>query len=243
MRKTILSMALAVASLGCAHAEQQADEFTTPGGKTVKITCIKHASLQINYEGKMIYVDPVGEGVKPVTNFIDYPKADYIFLTHEHPDHFDLDAIGCLREVGGTIVYLNKRCFDTFHNGVIMSNGDSITVNDDFTIKAVPAYNITPEHENFHPKGRDNGYVLNLDGLRIYIAGDTEEIPEMADLGPIDIAFLPCNQPYTMTIDQFVSAAKTINPRVLYPYHYGSTPILQARMKLMGTGISVRINR
>jgi L-ascorbate metabolism protein UlaG (beta-lactamase superfamily) len=241
MKKKILTLALAAATLGSAHAEQKTDEFTTHNGKTVKITNIKHASIQIDYDGKMIYIDPVGDGVKPATNFTNYPKADFIFVTHEHADHFDLAAIGCLREVGSTMVYLNKNCFDQFHNGIVMANGDSLTISEDFTIKAVPAYNTTEGREKFHPKGRDNGYVLNLDGLRIYIAGDTEDIPEMAGLGPVDIAFLPCNQPYTMTVDQLVNAARTLKPRVLYPYHYSSTPILQARMKLMNSGIDVRI--
>ena len=89
--------------------------------------------------------------------------------------------------------------------------------------------------------GRDNGYILTLDGLRIYIAGDTEDIPEMANLKDIDIAFLPCNQPYTMTIDQLVSAAKVIKPRVLFPYHYGDTTVNRIVMMLAGSGIDVRI--
>jgi L-ascorbate metabolism protein UlaG (beta-lactamase superfamily) len=128
-----------------------------------------------------------------------------------------------------------------FRNSLPLKNGDSITYRQDITIKAVPAYNYTEDHTQFHPKGRDNGYILSLDGLRIYIAGDTEDIPEMADIKDIDIAFLPCNQPYTMTIDQLVKAAKTINPKVLFPYHYSQTPISQAVMKLGGSGIDVRI--
>jgi L-ascorbate metabolism protein UlaG (beta-lactamase superfamily) len=93
----------------------------------------------------------------------------------------------------------------------------------------------------FHPKGRDNGYILTLGGFRIYIAGDTEDIPEMADIKDIDVAFLPCNQPYTMTIDQLVNAANIIKPKVLFPYHYSNTSINQARMRLVGSGIDVRI--
>jgi len=243
VKRIVLSVVLSIATMASLHAEQQTDVFTTPGGKTVEITCIKHASIRINYDGKEIEIDPVGDGVKPITNYTTYPPADYIFITHEHPDHFDMEAIGCLSKVNKTIIYLNKQCYDNFHNGVVMANGDSITISPDFTVKAVPAYNTTPGHEMYHPKGRDNGYVLSLDGLRIYIAGDTEDIPEMAELGPIDIAFLPCNKPYTMDIDQFVEAAKTIMPKVLFPYHFSSIPILKARVKLMGTGISVRIRR
>ena len=92
-----------------------------------------------------------------------------------------------------------------------------------------------------HPKGRDNGYVLTLDGLRIYIAGDTEDIPEMAKLKDIDVAFLPCNQPYTMTPEQVAKAAKTIKPKVLFPYHYSETPVKRASELLSDTSIDVRI--
>jgi L-ascorbate metabolism protein UlaG (beta-lactamase superfamily) len=122
-----------------------------------------------------------------------------------------------------------------------LNNGDSIIYRDDIKIEAVSAYNTTPGREQFHPKGRGNGYVLTLDGLRIYIAGDTEDIPEMANLKDIDIAFLPCNQPYTMTVDQLVNAAKVIKPKVLFPYHYSQTPIQQASLRLAGTGIKVLI--
>ena len=107
-------------------------------------------------------------------------------------------------------------------------------------VEAVPAYNTTPEHLQFHPKGRDNGYVLTLDGLRIYIAGDTEDIPEMSDLKDIDVAFLPCNQPYTMTVDQLVNAAKVIQPRVLIPYHYGQMDISSVPALLPGMDVRIR---
>ncbi|MDE6011646.1 MAG: MBL fold metallo-hydrolase, partial [Prevotella sp.] len=138
-------------------------------------------------------------------------------------------------------VYTNKSVNGMIHRGLILNNGDSITYADDIRIWAVPAYNTTEGREQFHPKGRDNGYILSLDGLRIYIAGDTEDIPEMDNLKDIDIAFLPCNQPYTMTIDQLVKTAKAIKPKVLFPYHFGDTPINQVLIKLNGSGISTRI--
>jgi L-ascorbate metabolism protein UlaG (beta-lactamase superfamily) len=122
-----------------------------------------------------------------------------------------------------------------------MSNGDKAEVCDDITVEAVPAYNTTPGREKFHPKGRDNGYILTIEDLRIYVAGDTEDIPEMAELKDIDIAFLPCNQPYTMTPEQLVKAAKVIKPKVLFPYHYNDTPIRKVTMFLAGSGIDVRI--
>ena len=239
MRHKILATLAALMGITASHAAQKSDTFTTRSGKTVTFTCIKHASIQIDYDGKVFYIDPVC-GLEPQTDYSDYPKASYIIITHEHNDHFDRQAIATLRN-SGTLIYVNRAVYDIFHNGISMNNGDSINVTDDITLKAVPAYNTTPGHERFHPKNRDNGYVLELDGLRIYIAGDTEDIPEMAELKNIDIAFLPCNQPYTMTIEQLVKAANTIKPKVLFPYHYSNTTIHRASMELVGSGIDVRI--
>ena len=125
--------------------------------------------------------------------------------------------------------------------GQVMANGDTTTLADGITLHAVPAYNTTEGHLQFHPKGRDNGFVLTIDGLRIYIAGDTEDIPEMAQLSNIDIAFLPCNQPYTMTVNQLVKAARMVKPRVLFPYHYGETDVTAVPAQLKADGIEVRI--
>ena len=230
-----------VCHLSCSTAQtQKTDVFTTKNGKEVKFTCIKHASMRIEYDGLEIQVDPVADAVKPVTDYSLFPKAHIILITHEHHDHFDREAIALLRN-SVTAIYSNQSVYDMFHNGIPLKNGDSIVFRSDIKIEAVPAYNTTPGREQFHPKGRDNGYVLTLDGLRIYIAGDTEDIPEMANLKDIDIAFLPCNQPYTMTIDQLISAAKTIQPKVLFPYHYNDTPVSQIRMKMAGSGIKVLV--
>ena len=199
-------------SILTSSAAQKTDEFTTKSGKKVTITCIKHASIEINYNGTEIQVDPVGMWLKPETDYATFPKANIILVTHEHKDHFDRAR-----------------------------NGETVKYAADITIEAVPAYNTTPGREQYHPQGRDNGYVLTLDGLRIYIAGDTEDIPEMANLKDIDIAFLPCNQPYTMTVEQCVNAAKIIKPKVLFPYHYSDTPVHKISMQLAGSGIDVRI--
>ena len=240
MKRKVSTLLLAcLIAVGC-NAAQKVDEFTTKNGKTVKITCIKHASIEINYDGCEIQIDPVGTNILPMIDYAQFPKANIILITHEHKDHFEREAIACIR-TPATTCYSNNAVYNMFRNSIPLTNGDSITYRDDITIKAVPAYNYTEGHEMFHPKGRDNGYILTLDGLRIYIAGDTEDIPEMADIKDIDIAFLPCNQPYTMTIDQLVKAAKTISPKVLFPYHYSETPIHQAVIKLGGSGIDVRI--
>ena len=223
-----------------ASAQLKTDEFTTKSGKKITITCIKHASMEINYNGVEIEVDPVGMWLKPETDYATFPKANIILVTHEHKDHFDRAAIHEIR-TPATSIYVNQAVFGHFRNGLVMQNGDVRKYASDITIEAVPAYNTTPEHQQFHPKGRDNGYILTLDGFRIYIAGDTEDIPEMADIKDIDVAFLPCNQPYTMTVDQCVNAAKIIKPKVLFPYHYNDTSVHKISMALAGSGIDVRI--
>lgn len=237
--KKILSVALMLSVFLSTQAAQKEDTFDTPGGKKVVIHHIKHASVYIEYDGKHIYVDPVGD-LEPKTDFSLYPKASILMVTHEHFDHYDALALNKLSGAA-TIVYANSAVRGKYTRGVALHNGDSIVLAKDIKLWAVPAYNTTEGREKFHPKGRDNGYVLQLDGLRIYLAGDTEDIPEMAGLKDIDIAFLPCNQPYTMTVDQLVRAANVIKPRVLFPYHYGDTPIMQTVLKLKGSGIDVRI--
>lgn len=217
------------------------DRFQTPNGKTVKLYALVHASIRIVYDGKEIEIDPVGKLGNRVINYADMPKADYIFVSHEHFDHFDKAAIATLSAENATQLVTNKRCADMIGYGRVMANGDKMTLADDISVEAVPAYNITEGHTQFHPKGRDNGYILILGGLRIYIAGDTEDIPEMANIKDIDIAFLPCNQPYTMTIDQLQRAARVISPKVLFPYHYSQTDVSQLPTQLKADGIDVRI--
>lgn len=225
---------------GCyASGNFQTDEFKTKSGKTVTITAIKHASMRIQYDGLEIQVDPVVK-LEPQTNYSAFPKADVILITHEHFDHFDPAAIAALKK-NGTQVIVNPAVQKKLGSGTALKNGESLTIAKGIQIEAVPAYNTSPGRTQFHPKGRDNGYVLTIDGLRIYIAGDTEDIPEMAALKDIDVAFLPCNQPYTMTPEQVAKAAKTIQPKTLFPYHYSETPVKRVADLLKGTSIDVRI--
>ena len=217
----------------------QTDTFKTAGGKDVVIAAIKHASLRIQYYGLEIQVDPVVK-YAPETDYSKFPKADIILVTHEHFDHFDREAIAALKK-NGTQVFANPAVQKMLGSGTALSNGESRVLARGIKLDAVPAYNTTSGRTQFHPRGRDNGYVLTIDGLRIYIAGDTEDIPEMSALKDIDIAFLPCNQPYTMTPEQVAKAARTIKPKVLFPYHYSQTPIKQVADLLTGSGIDVRI--
>ena len=221
-------------------AAVQTDTFEAPNGKAVVFTCIKHASVRIQYDGLEIQVDPVGAKCEPATDYSAFPKADLVLVTHEHFDHFDRDAIAALCKEG-TAIYANPAVQGMLGDGTALRNDERAQVREDVSIEAVPAYNTTPDREKFHPKGRDNGYVLMLGGFRIYIAGDTEDIPEMADVKDVDVAFLPVNQPYTMTPEQAAAAAKTVRPKVLFPYHYSQTPIRKVADLLAGTGIDVRI--
>lgn len=234
-----LAATIALASCTAKADNGQTDTFTTKNGKTIAITAIKHGSIRINYDGKEIEVDPVS-GLKPKTDYSKMPKADYILVTHEHFDHLDVTAINELEKPSTTII-TNKDCAEKIGKGKVMRNGDHLQLADDISIDAVPAYNITPGKTDFHPKGRDNGFILTLDGFRIYISGDTECIPEMSQIKNIDVAFLSTNQPYTMTPEQTAKAARTIKPKVLFPYHYSDTNVSTVVSLLKGSGIDVRI--
>lgn len=216
--------------------------LTTKDGKKINITLFKHASLAIEYDGLEIYVDPVTKVGDTEIDYTAMPKADYILVTHEHWDHLDPKAIEELSKPATKII-LNATSEKQLGKGEIMGNNQEMNLADGIKLESVAAYNITPGREKFHPKGNGNGYILNIDGDRIYIAGDTEDIPEMADIKNIDVAFLPVNQPYTMTIDQAEKAALTIKPKILIPYHYSDTPIeeLKERLDKDNSGIDVEI--
>lgn len=233
-------MAWKDAGLPIVTDEYETDTFTTKSGKTLTLHALVHSSIRMDYDGKTIYIDPVTKLGDKTINLAEMPKADYIFITHEHFDHLSKDAIELLTK-DQTQLITNQSCKDILGYGTVMANGDKLQLSDDIEVEAVPAYNTTEGHQNFHPKGRDNGFVLTLDGLRIYVAGDTEDIPEMSEIKDIDIAFLPCNQPYTMTVEQLVRAAKTVKPKVLFPYHYGQTDVTGIPAQLEGDGVEVRI--
>ncbi len=216
------------------------ETFFTRGGLPVAITLIKHGTLALKYKAQTFHVDPVGGYGKPTDYAQEFPKADYILVTHEHGDHFDREAISSLLEAGRTTLITNARCAEMLGYGTVMANGDQLEIPGGVLLDAVPAYNYTEGRTKFHPKGRDNGFVLTLDGLRIYIAGDTEDIPEMASLKGVDVAFLPVNQPYTMTVDQCVRAATVIGPKVLIPYHFSQTDLSKLPSLLPETEVRLR---
>jgi len=219
-------------------AQFASDTYTTQSGKQVSISFIKHGTLMFNIDGQIVHIDPVAMFG---TDYTKMPKADVVLVTHEHADHLDTVAIAAIKKAE-TKFYSNGRVAEITGKSTAMSIGDSVQFNG-FSVTAVAAYNNTPDRENFHPKGRDVGYIINVDGFRIYVAGDTENIDEMNNLGKIDVAFLPVNQPYTMTPDQCIAALEMINPTVAYPYHYGETnldPIVKHFFKTDSIRIEVR---
>jgi len=208
-----------IAGLANAQTHFETDNITTSGGD-LKITFIGHASLIFSFNGKVIHVDPDGE----LADYSTLPKADIVLITHEHSDHFDLSAIKILR-TNQTKLVLTETCAKEISGGIVMKNGD-VQIIQGIKFEAMPAYNIIHKRDNgqlFHPKCSGNGYILTFGDKRVYVAGDTENIPEMKTLQWIDVAFLPMNLPYTMTPEMVADAAKLFRPKILYPYHYGDT--------------------
>jgi L-ascorbate metabolism protein UlaG (beta-lactamase superfamily) len=212
-------LCISIETTGFAENTFETDVVKTAKGD-LQITFIGHGSLMFAFGGKIIHVDPFSR----LADYSKLPQADMILLTHEHRDHLDLKALDSLR-ADKTKIILTKNCAQQVKGGIIMKNGDVKTV-DGLKIEAVPAYNLVhmrSEGVPFHPKGNGNGYVITFADMRIYVAGDTENIPEMKQLKDIDVAFLPMNLPYTMTPEMVADAARAFKPKVLYPYHYGKT--------------------
>jgi L-ascorbate metabolism protein UlaG (beta-lactamase superfamily) len=186
----------------------------------LEITFFGHGSMMFTFGGKVIHIDPFSG----VADYSKLPQADMILLTHEHRDHLDLKAIEFLR-TEKTVLVLTETCGQQIKGGIVMHNGDIKNI-EGLKIEAMPAYNLVHTHSEgvpYHPKGSGNGYVITFGDRRIYVAGDTENIPEMKKLKDIDYAFLPMNLPYTMTPEMVADAAKAFKPKILYPYHYGET--------------------
>jgi L-ascorbate metabolism protein UlaG (beta-lactamase superfamily) len=199
-----------------AAASEETDIFNFKGG-TLKITFCGHGTLMLDWKGFIIHVDPV----QKEADYTSLPKADLILITHEHGDHLDPAAISMIKKQG-TVIIANESSAKQLSGAEVLKNWEQRTVAG-IKIEAIPAYNTTEGCDRFHPKGRDNGYILSFGTEKVYIAGDTEDIPEIKSLKDITIAFLPMNQPYTMTPEQVAEAARAFRPKVSYPYHYSDT--------------------
>jgi L-ascorbate metabolism protein UlaG (beta-lactamase superfamily) len=215
----IVLFLLAIQLSALAEQAFETDIVKTSEGD-LKITFLGHGTLMFTFGGKVIHIDPFAR----VADYSKLPQADMILLTHEHRDHLDLKALEFLR-TDKTVLVLSEKCAQQVKGGIVMHNGDVKTI-EGLEIEAVPAYNLVHTHSEgvpFHPKGIGNGYVITFGDKRIYVAGDTENIPEMKKLKDTDYAFLPMNLPYTMTPEMVADATKVFKPKVLYPYHYGDT--------------------
>jgi len=195
------------------------DVIKTSAGN-LEMTFLGHGSLMFSINNKIIHIDPFSN----VADYNRLPKADLILITHEHGDHLDLRALPLILKQNTQIICTEK-CAPSLSNSIIMKNGDTRSFAG-ITIEAVPAYNIKngpAAGQVYHPKGQGNGYILTIGDKRVYVAGDTENTPEMKALKNIDIAFLPMNLPYTMTPEMVADAVLAFKPKILYPYHYGET--------------------
>jgi L-ascorbate metabolism protein UlaG (beta-lactamase superfamily) len=220
------------------------DRLVTDDGEVI-IHPINHATLALAWKGKLIYVDPVG-GPAP---FQGLPRADLILVAHGHGDHFSAPTLEAVRKKTAVII-APPSVFASMSGvqkalTVVLPNGAATNLLG-LGIEAVPAYN---RAAGFHRQGEGNGYVLTLGGRRIYLSGDTEDIPEMRALKTIDVAFVCMNRPYTMTVDQAASAVLQFRPKVVYPYHFrnsdGSMANLAAFQRQVETvpGVEVRLRK
>jgi L-ascorbate metabolism protein UlaG (beta-lactamase superfamily) len=217
----------------------EVDKIRTSVGE-VEMFFIGHGSLMFRVNDYVIHIDPVKSSGK----YDNLPKADMILVTHEHYDHLDTELINALRKQT-TVMFCNSASASQVPWAQVMKPGDIKTAGI-VTVEAVPAYNIVNERakgQPFHPKGVGNGYIVKIGDKKFYIAGDTENTPEMKALKGIDVAFLPMNLPYTMTPAMVADAAKSFKPGILYPYHYGDTNTDEIVRLMKGTNTEVRIRK
>ena len=223
-----------------AEAETVFSYAYTLGGAGVTVHPVNHASLALALPGTTVYVDPVG----PAAAYAALPAPDLILITHEHGDHYNAETLAALAG-DSTALITNPSVHAMLPAGLKaratpLANSEARSFAG-LSIDAVPAYNTTAERLNYHPKGRDNGYVIGLGGGRIYVAGDTEDVPELRALMGIDIAFLPMNLPYTMHINQAADAVAAFAPKTVFPYHYRGSDISAFAALVANSGVGTTI--
>lgn len=193
---------------------------TTPATQMgFEVTPVSHATMILHWDGTVIYVDPVGGA----TAFEGQPSPDLILVTDIHGDHLNVETLQAVSTDKAKIMVpqaVADKLPSEFDAQVDVLNNGDFKERFGFNVEAIPMYNLREEALQFHTKGRGNGYVIEKDGKRVYISGDTEDIPEMRALKDIDIAFICMNLPYTMTELQAAKAVVEFQPKIVYPYHY-----------------------
>jgi len=195
---------------------------TTLTENGIGITPISHASLILNWDNTVMYVDPVG-GAEA---YKDQKQPDVILITDIHGDHLNAETVAAVYQPNTKIIApkaVKDKLPKEWQDKVTVLNNDQDTNIGDFNIKGIAMYNLREEAKKFHEKGRGNGYVIEKNDKRVYISGDTEDIPEMRSLQNIDIAFVCMNLPYTMRVENAASAVLDFKPNKVYPYHYRGT--------------------
>jgi len=230
---------IAVAGLSAAENKLDGDRIATSDGDVI-IHPINHATFVMAWKDKTIYVDPVGGGKR----FDGLPKPDLILVTDIHGDHLDAGTLEAVAGEKATIVAptaVAEKLPDKLRKQTtVLANGETKSVAD-VSVEAVPMYNLTADRLKFHNKGRGNGYVVALGGKRVYISGDTEDVPEMRALKNIDVAFVCMNLPYTMTVEQAANAVREFKPKIVYPYHYRGSDTEKFKQLVGGdSGVEVR---
>lgn len=187
-----------------------------------KITPISHATAVINFKDITIYLDPTG-GAEAFNGF---EKPNYVLITDVHGDHMNLKTLENLDLTNTSVIApkaVAKSITELQIKEIITLNNGETKEFKNFSVEAIPMYNLRTEALKFHSKGRGNGYVFTINKERIYFSGDTEDIPEMRSLKGIDKAFICMNLPYTMTIASAADAVLEFKPKKVYPYHYRGT--------------------
>jgi len=225
-----------VCSLGVNAQMLTGSTVPTEQGELV-IHPVTHASFVMAWDNKTIYVDPVGG----VGAYDGLPRPDLILLTDIHGDHLDAAT---LTGLAGTALIIapsavKEQLSPALQAQTLTLQNGAVTERLGVSLEAIPMYNLTEDRLQFHDKGRGNGYVATFGGTRVYISGDTEDIPEMRALENIDVAFVCFNLPYTMTEDQAADAVNALRPTIVYPYHYRGSDIALFT-SLVDEGIEVR---
>lgn len=232
MKKYILTLFVLSIVLSCKNntAEDVATETVTApletpeasSASSFKVAPISHATMVISWEGSTLYIDPVGGAAA----FEGFGKPDLILVTDIHGDHLNVETLEAIIQPNTQLIVPNavaeKLSEKLASQIMILNNGEMKDVLG-FNIEAIPMYNLREEALQFHVKGRGNGYVIERSGERVYISGDTEDIPEMRSLQNIDKAFVCMNLPYTMTVESAADAVIDFAPKEVFPYHYRGT--------------------